>query len=186
MNEPRPTTPLQRVSKKREAGDNGDDEISRFRRIQLRSRKVVRPKERSPTPPPFVLHPKVETTKRKPGPTQGDIILVNFLGNGNHPDIASRARREMLWYSDSDEENPTESCKWNLPQSYSPESLTTSPLSEHLRDPGNQLVPPTYLIQSDQPGTEKTSTASRKRKRSSIYSTTLTIYFNCKSILNSV
>ena len=70
--------------------------------------EAVKPKlEPSPTPPPFILPPMVESTakrKKKPGPTQGDFVLVNFLGNGNHPDIASRAGREALRCSDSDEE----------------------------------------------------------------------------------
>ena len=55
----------------------------------------------------------------------------------------------------------------NTPRAPDP-ALLAGYLSTLSPNPENPLVPPTYLIQSDQPGTEKTSTASRKRKRSSI------------------
>ena len=55
----------------------------------------------------------------------------------------------------------------NTPRAPDP-ALLAGYLSTLSHNPENQLVPPTYLIQSGQPGMEKTSTASRKRKRSSI------------------
>ena len=58
----------------------------------------------SPTPPPFPASQKAEIKRKKPGPTQGDVVLLGFLGNGNHPDVATRAGREALRVSESDEE----------------------------------------------------------------------------------
>src|SRR5215469_9541242 len=58
----------------------------------------------SPTPPPFALIPKAENKRKKPGPTQGDVVLLGFLGNGNHPDVATRAGREALLVSESDDD----------------------------------------------------------------------------------
>jgi hypothetical protein len=57
----------------------------------------------SPTPPPFALIPKQER-RRKPGPIQGDVVLLGFLGNGNHPEVATQAGREALVFSDSDDD----------------------------------------------------------------------------------
>src|SRR6266480_1703092 len=59
----------------------------------------------SPTPPPFAVISKAENTstkRKKLGPTQGDVVLIGFLGNSNYPDVATRAGREALRVSESD------------------------------------------------------------------------------------
>jgi len=50
----------------------------------------------SPSPPPAV--PLPQTRDPSPGlqPTESDGVLVNFMGDYNHPDVAFRAARELL------------------------------------------------------------------------------------------
>ncbi|KAL6715720.1 hypothetical protein ACLMJK_006681 [Lecanora helva] len=67
------------------------------------------PPERSPTPPERQSRSSNSTKKRRPKAqaSQGDAVLVGFMGGLNHPDLATRAGEEPLAQSDdSDIETP--------------------------------------------------------------------------------
>lgn len=63
------------------------------------------PLERSPTPPERQSRSSNSTRRRRPKAqaSQGDAVLIGFMGGLNHPDLATRAGEEPLPQSDDSE-----------------------------------------------------------------------------------
>ena len=111
-----------RDSKANNGNSSGQGQFNAFKRIKLVEILSFVPPQ-PPTPrPPFLgpspeYHPSESSGSRsprcrsqkrsRPQATQGDAVLINFLGGLNHPGLATRAGEEAFpVYDDSEDEVP--------------------------------------------------------------------------------
>lgn len=99
-----------------------DDDEGLIRRSPPLERQYVRlrpslspdyipPPERTPTPESSSRLPNSKRRRPRAQASQGDAVLIGFMGGLNHPDLATRAGEETLPPDDSDDDDDDESMK---------------------------------------------------------------------------
>ena len=100
------------LKRQREADSEDDDDGPRqFRRVRIRCRQRARKARKSPTPKRLSrsskLISKVEKRRPKTQASQGDAVLIGFMGGLNDPDLATKVGEVPLpQFDDSDVDDP--------------------------------------------------------------------------------